>query len=257
MNFDKVIESTFWLTWRDENGEIISSRTSFLCQGYLITNNHVFAGPENCDVHFYKAGKEVVKLTHAAFKGRLKDGSAEENHDFAVLDMPELTVNVADPLAFGGPALLRIGAETIHAGFPFGRENICIHRGFVSSRFKSGPPDCIQIDGSVNYGNSGGPLIDVRSGLVVGVVTRKLNGLSEMFNEVRNSLRANIHQVQNAVGGMNINGFDPVAGFVISQNQLLHTMSEIERSANVGIGHAFSINELFQATCFQTSTVQS
>ena len=43
---------------------------------------------------------------------------------------------------------------------------------------------------------------------------------------------------------MALGGFDPVAAFEAGQNQMKALSKEIERSANVGIGYAISINHL-------------
>ena len=43
---------------------------------------------------------------------------------------------------------------------------------------------------------------------------------------------------------MSVGGFDPVEGFIAGQNQILATLDEIERQANVGIGYAISAEHL-------------
>ena len=49
---------------------------------------------------------------------------------------------------------------------------------------------------------------------------------------------------------VSIAGIDPIAALEIGQQQMLTTVSEIERSANVGIGYAFSISDLKKEGCF-------
>jgi hypothetical protein len=47
---------------------------------------------------------------------------------------------------------------------------------------------------------------------------------------------------------MSLGGFDPVEGFKAGQNQILATLDEIERQANVGIGYAISAEHLLSDT---------
>ena len=50
-------------------------------------------------------------------------------------------------------------------------------------------------------------------------------------------------------GGISIQGIDPTQAFRASQHQMLRMTYELERSANVGIGYAFSVAELIN-DCF-------
>jgi hypothetical protein len=93
-------------------------------------------------------------------------------------------------------------------------------------------------------GNSGGPLIDVRTGAVIGIVTRKATGLTKLFGELRAAIDQNIAVGQRGVGMMSMSGFDPAQAFVAGQNQIIATLNEIERQANVGIGYAISSEHL-------------
>jgi S1-C subfamily serine protease len=107
----------------------------------------------------------------------------------------------------------------------------------------------IQVDASVNAGNSGGPLVDPVTGVAIGIVTRKATGLSKMFEQLRQSAESNLKIAQAATGGISIGGVDPVQAFIASQHQMLQTFNEIERQANVGIGYAFSAEHVLAEAC--------
>lgn len=76
--------------------------------------------------------------------------------------------------------------------------------GIISSFYKSRMVDIIQIDGSVNASNSGGQLIDLETSEVIGIITRKATGLTQMFNELRSIIQENIQFLhhQNSQGAM-------------------------------------------------------
>ena len=61
------------------------------------------------------------------------------------------------------------GQEVVAFGHPAGKD-FTITRGIISAvRFESDFFESIQTDAAINRGNSGGALIDVKSGLVVGI----------------------------------------------------------------------------------------
>jgi hypothetical protein len=72
-----------------------------------------------------------------------------------------------------------------------------------------------------------------------------------MFNEVRTSVYRNIELANRAGASISLSGVDPVRAFVASQTQMLVTMDEIERQANVGIGYAYSAEHLMAEQCMQ------
>lgn len=68
-------------------------------------------------------------------------------------------------LVMGDSSQLLPNVQIKVAGFPL-REDFQVTTGFVSGRL----PDRVQVDASVNPGNSGGPLISVKDGSVLGIV---------------------------------------------------------------------------------------
>ena len=120
---------------------------------------------------------------------------------------------------------------------------LTVHRGFVSSIHHRNGIDIIQIDGSVNGGNSGGPLIDMNSKKVVGIVTRAVTGIIEQeFNNLIQTLGKNQEVLANSKAIMQVGGVDPIDGLRASMAAMQQIAQNLKRSANVGIGYAFSIN---------------
>jgi S1-C subfamily serine protease len=102
----------------------------------------------------------------------------------------------------------------------------------------------IQIDASVNSGNSGGPLINAHTGEVIGIVTRSITGLTEDFDELVKSFEENIKALNNVKGAVRLSGVDPLEALLVSQAQMQRITRNIRRTANVGIGIAYSIKEV-------------
>jgi S1-C subfamily serine protease len=199
-----------------------------------------------CDVYLRLSSSDPrslddeIHMPYAAFAQRLVSGSDEKNFDFAVLDIPQLQKQQGHQFRFAPPEKRRIGTPVVFLGYPLEHLNLVCHAGLISSLYPSGPTQIIQIDGSVNASNSGGPLLDLESGEVLGIVTRKATGLSRMFQDLLQSFDNNIRALECARGMLGLGSVDPVAALVASQHQMQHVAREIERSANVGIGYAFS-----------------
>ncbi len=127
--------------------------------GYIITNNHVIDGADeitiiNQDGDEYEA--EVIGL--------------DPQTDIALL---KVDVNDHAYIEFGDNTKSRVGDWVVAIGNPFGFGGT-VTAGIISASgrdINAGPyDDFIQIDASINRGNSGGPLFNLE-GKVIGVNT--------------------------------------------------------------------------------------
>jgi S1-C subfamily serine protease len=238
-------------------GDRIASGSGFLVARHLVTNNHVFRGPEDCDVLIRFSDSDPnnfndgVRMPYRDFATRLVAGSDENNFDFAVLNVPEILAQSGHNFAFGDPSSIAIGDSVAFLGYPLEHLNLVCHAGIVSSIYTSAAVRVFQLDASVNHSNSGGPLVDPSSGRVVGIITRKATGLSRMFQDLIASFEQNA-QICERARGIALGGVDPMAALAASQRQMQMIAREIERSANVGIGYAFSIEDVAGEGVFRT-----
>jgi len=128
--------------------------------GYIVTNNHVISRAEDIQVVLYDGSRYTAKIVGQDVKT-----------DLAVLKIkPEKKLK---PVSFGDSRRLRIGDWVMAIGNPFGL-GYTVTVGIVSAKGRSlglgAYDDFIQTDASLNPGNSGGPLFNLR-GEVVGVNT--------------------------------------------------------------------------------------
>lgn len=130
--------------------------------GYILTNYHVIHGNTDLDI---KLNESIT----------LKATIVRTNPEY---DLALLKINAEDlqPLLLGNSDSLDVGDEVIAIGTP---EDISlgqsVSKGIVSGKRKFEGQVFIQTDVSVNPGNSGGPLINLK-GEVIGIVSRKLVG---------------------------------------------------------------------------------
>ena len=139
----------------------------FVSTGRLLTNAHVVGSHRGVNLRASDGGRRTASVQHVWREA-----------DIAVLE-----VDVARPdqgiLPLAGPEHVRVGAEVVAIGSPFGLQNtvtrgiISGKRAYVYDRIGRQSVNVVQTDAAINPGNSGGPLID-RYGRVVGVNTLKI-----------------------------------------------------------------------------------
>ena len=127
--------------------------------GIVITNNHVIANAEDI----------LVKVGEKEYKAKLV--GADPYMDIAVLKME--TKEKFKTVKFGDSDTARVGDWAVAIGNPFGLGGT-VTAGIISARNRdinlTRYDDFIQTDASINQGNSGGPLFNLK-GEVIGINT--------------------------------------------------------------------------------------
>ena len=165
--------------------------------GYILTNQHVVDGATSIQIQLGEG---------QSYTARLVGGDAET-------DLALLKIDAAGPLPaarLGDSEALRVGDWVLAIGNPYGydhsvtvgvvsgkgRRNISRHREF---------DDFIQTDAAINFGNSGGPLLNAK-GEVVGINTAIVSpGLGIGFAVPINIAKQVIPQLQ--AGGKVARGY--------------------------------------------------
>lgn len=153
--------------------------------GLFVTNEHVVRGEEKAEITLVLcpslADERVLKARVVR---------TDKDADLALLrvegtkDLPSLPLgSVKDVSEL---------ADVVAFGFPFGRAlspdkkeypGISVNAGSITAlRYKAGELQSIQIDVTVNYGNSGGPVLD-DGGKVIGVVAAGVAGGKAGINQ--------------------------------------------------------------------------
>tara|TARA_B100000963_G_scaffold270822_1_gene239011 strand:- start:815 stop:2218 length:1404 start_codon:yes stop_codon:yes gene_type:complete len=127
--------------------------------GTVVTNNHVIADAEDI----------LVRVSDKEYKAKVV--GADPYMDIAVLKMD--TKDKFIPVSFGDSDKARVGDWAVAIGNPFGLGGT-VTAGIISARNRdinlTRYDDFIQTDASINQGNSGGPLFNLK-GEVIGINT--------------------------------------------------------------------------------------
>lgn len=235
-----------------QEGKVISSGSGFKIDNYIISNSHVIdtCRSDNVTIQF----KDERGIGILLEKNYLKDefirlievGSPENHWDLAILKDSDFQSIKSIPIA-DEEEEFEVGQECSILGYPFSSNFLTIHSATISSRHTNSKNDVryIQLDATVNKGNSGGPLINNENGKLIGIVTRKHTGFSERFSGLSQSFKQNIKHLEENKGiGIQVGNIEILDTFKVIQNQFDSLKTEIERSNNVGIGIAYELTEL-------------
>jgi S1-C subfamily serine protease len=215
----------------------VGSGVIFNTDGYIVTNYHVVAGSFRVAVHFSDGRKELATLV-----------GFDQPNDIAVLKVDIKTPRAAE---LGNSSEVKTGDVALAIGTPFGLFENSVTLGIVSAVNHGPLYPRIQTDASINYGNSGGALINAR-GQVIGINSSKFSveandeiGISfaapievvkETFDDiikhgrvVRNWLGLSLNQLNRA----GHSHFDPGAEF--GKGLLVTSIEEGSPSAEAGV----------------------
>ena len=159
------------------DGNVSSSGSGFVYKtddqsGYILTNYHVIQGGKKYIVTFSNGEEVEASLV-----------SGDEYYDIAILKVNKDKVKKVAIL--GDSSSLELGDTVFTVGAPLGKDYMgTITKGIVSGinrmvsvKLTSGTylMEVIQTDASINTGNSGGPICNIK-GEVIGITSSKLIG---------------------------------------------------------------------------------
>jgi len=128
--------------------------------GYILTNNHMVEGAEKVEIELTDGRKFTAEIV-----------GADSDSDVAVI---KIDASNLPYLELANSDTLEVGEWVLAIGNPLGLSHT-VTAGIVSAKGRSGfglatLENFIQTDAAINFGNSGGPLINL-DGKVVGINT--------------------------------------------------------------------------------------
>jgi S1-C subfamily serine protease len=171
----------------DENQQITGHGTGFLYQrsDILVTCNHVVDGDK--PFVWFREMEEKPVPAEVVLRNI--------EHDIAIL---KIGSSDRVPIkSFAGE--VQVGMPVIFPGYPFEWTSLTAHQGIISGiSIDDGGTKNYSIDGSVNGGNSGGPLLS-KDGELIGIVNASRRVNMDVIEQVRGMAENHL-----AVGGLDI-----------------------------------------------------
>lgn len=222
-------------TFRILAGNSSGSGFSYLYDNVVITNHHVI------EPHLTHS-EPIFAVTEAGIglPARLVSYSPKDQLDFAVLELQHALPAGRVVLKNAASPRTSRGTRVLFSGFPHGIPHLLVHEAVVSAPLDQ---HAFYLDGSINGGNSGGPIVDSQTGEVVGIVTQRrfmggdsLEAFAPQVNALSNQCRAVANRGAAVIQGINFGGFAALMA------QGLDAISKvIQSNANSGIGIGFHI----------------
>jgi serine protease Do len=157
----------------DSSSKIIGTGSGFIFKkkGILVTCNHVIKDGVTFLLKF--SGKENFVTAKVVLR--------DEEHDLALMKFED---QADEPLILGAVEKVTEGMPVFFSGYPFISQDMTTHQGIISAIVKDATGiTSYLIDGTVNSGNSGCPLMD-KYGNVIGVVDAKNRARGDILDKV-------------------------------------------------------------------------
>lgn len=229
--FQRLPGATLQIRCEDSSSPSTGSGFHLHSEEYVITNAHVIEpalnGPAPVFVRTYTGDEaEATVRTHSP-------PSRAGGHDYAVL---EVQGDLGDDRIALQPQTTGVerGDEVLFAGYPHGISDLLLHHAHVSGRGQAG----FYIDGAVNGGNSGGPIVDTDTGEAVGLVTYKRYVEPDEFQRVIRELRDVREASAERTGFLHDRGVDMQkhTRVLAEAGELLEQVLELNANTGIGIG---------------------
>jgi len=131
------------------------------------------------------------------------------------------------------------GKRVIFAGYPHGFPELLTSEAIISAPMDAG---CFALDGMINKGNSGGPIVEVEEGKVVGIVTRRRYPLGDAAGVIADNARALVETFSRTNMVMSIGAIDFAKINQMYAESLNVIVDALSLNANSGIGIGFPIS---------------
>lgn len=225
-------------TFRIVAGNSSGSGFSYASDRLVVTNHHVI------EPHV-TSGASIFAVTEAGvtLPARLVMYSPKDQADFAVLELQQDLPPGRTVLQPAQNPNTDRGVRVLFSGFPHGIADLLVHEAVISAPLGS---RAFYIDGSVNGGNSGGPIVDAGTGELLGIVTQRrfmggnsLEALAPQVAQLSNQCAAVANSGSVVIMGINFGDFAAMMA------QGLGAISQvIHANANSGIGIGFHMRYL-------------
>ena len=240
------------INFYSDKGIKLISFTGFKANHFIVTDERVYSLTKYDRVVFQFVcndgftQNQTIHLTSHEFTDRINRLAEYEKEGYALINIEDHDTMNIPSMVMENDSSVGIGESIGVIGYHIDQENISLHKGIVSSFFKS--PDgkrFIQFDASIKHGNAGSPLINLTTGKVIGVVGYRLSAITKAYESFKLILDENLKMLKKSEGKMTILDIDPIQVLIANQHQLKQISREFYRSANLSFGYAHEIHSIF------------
>ena len=215
---------------------------SFMTEEYVITNLHVVRNMIN-----FQTGKPIdyIQLRTENDEILVADIVLVNNdYDLAVLKL-KTTLSAGREVLQPSDSFKPIrGKRLIFSGFPHGDPDLLTHEAILSAPLDTHK---FYLDGMINGGNSGGPIVDPDDGRVVGVVTLRRYAGKQSADAIAIHAKGLAETIKRSNVAMHVGGLDFTKMNQMYAESLNVIVELLNLNANSGIGIGFPISPAVEA----------
>ena len=217
-----------------ENGNYVPSGTGFFINedGIVITCNHVICNSslEEGRLAFTYNNNIRVEKNGINYRVNIVHDINDEDPIFMDYAILEITGGGFQALPISHFDEIQVGNEILFGGYPFGRNYPYFTKGLISAKHPKPSRlnqlvqiNTIALDANVNPGNSGGPLYDISSGGIAGIISSRIGNIEHHIKRLED-----LHDENDEF-----------------QVELINSLYSINEIINPGIGQAHSIEYVY------------
>jgi len=224
--------------------------SGFKARDYLVTHDMVnrLQKAEFVEIKFVKEDGHTVsaleRLSMHDFNERIITSYDQEVTGFSLLSLTDLAFNEIPSLELGVNRHIHIGQDVALVGYQYDNPCLTIKSGIISTVIHRNGNRYLQFDGSTIWGNSGSPLIDIKTNEVLGVIGYKLDRKNKSYEKMMEISNSNIKMLEKALGEFEVSGVDPIQVLIAWQKQILQLAAEIYKASGSGIGVAIDVKTI-------------
>lgn len=218
-----------------QSGEAVGSGFLVSRNGHILTCWHCvarFSIDESGFLQYEYPSNIVVRWNNSEYRATIAHRSSSDRPyttDFAVLKIN--TTSDTPFLSLGSYGDVRQGDQVYFMGYPFASSELYFGAGHIAAMHQRRSDqnrmvqyDVMELDASINKGNSGGPLLHLPTRKVIGIIAMRLGTITPMLEVLRNYL-----------------GLWPGRSGIL-ETGITELIYMAEQFTNVGLGTAVSID---------------
>jgi V8-like Glu-specific endopeptidase len=238
------------------------SLSGFKSGDYLFTHDMVnrFHKAEFVEIKFVKEDGHTItaieRLSLHDFSERIITSYDQEITGFSLISIADLAFNDIPSLTLAVNRHVSIGQAVAVLGYQYDNPSLTIKSGILSTVIHRNGNRYLQFDGSTIWGNSGSPVIDIKTNEVLGIIGYKLDRKNKSYETMMEISHTNIKMLEKALGEFEVSGVDPIQVLIAWQKQILQLAGEIYKNSGSGIGVAIdakTIKHLLKASGIELS----
>jgi S1-C subfamily serine protease len=186
----------------------------------------------------------LERMSMHDFSERIITSYDQEITGFSLISITDLAFSDIPALKLAINRHISIGQNAALVGYQYDHPGLTIKSGIISTVIHRNGNRYLQFDGSTIWGNSGSPLIDLKTYEVLGVIGYKLDRKNKSYEKMMEISNSNIKMLEKAQGEFEVSGVDPIQVLIAWQKQILQLASEIYKAAGSGIGVAIDVKTI-------------